>query len=337
MTLLASPTTTADWMTAGGTVAAAGFALIATIVAIWQLSRIANQLTLAAQTNVSQAYAVVSERMAFLRDLLANDDAALYPYFYSGRDPLKKQPRSRRKPPRQDVLELACEAIVDFADVCVEQRKIIPHADMDWSTWDAYFRFLYQNSPVLKRFLKENKDLYPDYLTTVFGHIVVRDEDSGHVRSEWQVDESDEGLGGYPWMRTWLITELLDPTTNETEKRRKPKTLKAAVLRPVHASTIDVRFTWGGVDGEEQHEIESVLYSWVLSQLKSSKRWRTANIFVDGEDQDPRSAVLASISRWRRVWTFVVRLPARLYTALFGTRATGREPFLAPNVHISPR
>jgi cytochrome oxidase assembly protein ShyY1 len=79
MILLASATT--EWITAAGTVAAALFALIATGVALWQLPRISKQLTLAAETNVSQAYSVVSERMSSLRNLLAEDDAALYPYF----------------------------------------------------------------------------------------------------------------------------------------------------------------------------------------------------------------------------------------------------------------
>jgi len=197
--ILFASTTTAEWLTAYGTVAAAGFALIATIVAVWQLPRIAGELTLAAQTNVSQAYAVVAERSAALRDLLANNEADLYPYFYERLRPHSKRERSFPKPPNEGTLQLACEAIVDFADVCVEQRKSIPGADMDWSTWDAYFRDLYQHSPVLKQFLRDNKDFYPDYLTTVFGYIVVRDEQTGNVKSEWKVSEKRRGeMHGFP-------------------------------------------------------------------------------------------------------------------------------------------
>jgi hypothetical protein len=43
----------------------------AAAVAAWQLLKIGNQLRLTAETNLSSAYAVVSERMAALRDLLA--------------------------------------------------------------------------------------------------------------------------------------------------------------------------------------------------------------------------------------------------------------------------
>jgi hypothetical protein len=78
MTLLASAFT--DWVTLA-------FAGVARLIAAWQLPKIGNQLRLAAETNVSSAYSVVSERMASLRDILAADDAALYPYFYSGLDP----------------------------------------------------------------------------------------------------------------------------------------------------------------------------------------------------------------------------------------------------------
>jgi hypothetical protein len=315
MTLLAS-TSTAEWMTASATVAAAAFALIATFVAVWQLRRIANDLTLAAQANVSQAYAVVSDRMAVLRDLLANDDAALYPYFYSGRDPLKKRPCSLRKPPNQDVLELACEAIVDFADVCVVQRKSIPHEDMDWSSWDAYFRYLYQHSPFLKGFLRGKKDFYPDYLTSVFGYIVVRKEHTGEVVSEWQVEELKDGLKGYSWMRTWLITRF--PKKGDTSG--VTRTIEAAVQAPgEHSTSVEVSFTWPNVDATELDELESVI-SWVLWQLKSSSRWRTAKILV--KDQDPRTARLMSLT-WRR--------------RLFGPRGPQRERYLPPKIPFGSR
>jgi hypothetical protein len=131
------------------------------------------------------------------------------------------------------VLQLACEAIVDFADVCVEQRNSIRHAEMDWSTWDAYFRYLFQNSPVLQRFLRENKDFYPDYLTSVFGYIVVRVEHTGEVASEWQVEESEEGLQGYPWIRTWLITKI----RKDKDKSGNTTTLEAAVQAPDRVAT----------------------------------------------------------------------------------------------------
>ena len=306
MTLLASAIT--DWVTLA-------FAGVATLVAAWQFPKIGNQLRLAAETNLSSAYAVVSERMAALRDLLADNDAALYPYFYSGLDPDDEQAPSSLERPSEDVLQLACEAIVDFADVCVEQRKSIPHGEMDWSTWDAYFRYLYQQSPVLRGFLRENKDFYPDYLTSVFGYIVVRKEHTGVVLSEWQVEESEDGLQGYPWMRAWVITKIPDEDDETTETKR----LEAAVQAPEErASTIDVLFTWSGIDATD--ELESVLYSWVLWQLKSSSRWRNANILV--ENQSPRTERLQSIPLSRR---------------LFGPRGPQREAFLPPKIPFGSR
>jgi hypothetical protein len=306
MILLASAIT--DWITLV-------FAGVATFIAAWQLPKIGNQLTLAAETNLSSAYAVVSERMAALRDLLAANDAVLYPYFYSGVDPNGEQARSLPERPNPDVLQLACEAIVDFADVCVEQRKSIPDADMDWSTWDAYFRYLYQHSPVLQEFLRENKAFYPDYLTSVFGYIVVRKEHTGEVLSEWQVDESEEKLERYPWMRTWVITKI--PTEDDTTG--VTKSLEATVKDPEeHASTIDVLFTWSGIEATDA--LGSVLYSWVLWQLKSSSRWRNANILV--ENQRLRTERLQSIPWSRR---------------LFGPRGPQREAFLPPKIPFGSR
>jgi hypothetical protein len=302
MTLLASAFT--DWVTLA-------FAGVATLIAAWQLPKIGNQLRLAAETNVSSAYSVVSERMASLRDILAADDAALYPYFYSGLDPDDEHDRSLPKRPNEDVLQLACEAIVDFADVCVEQRNSIRHAEMDWSTWDAYFRYLFQNSPVLQRFLRENKDFYPDYLTSVFGYIVVRVEHTGEVASEWQVEESEEGLQGYPWIRTWLITKI----RKDEDKSGNTTTMEAAVQAPDRvATTVGVQFTWEDVDARERDALEPVLYSWVLWQLKSSNRLQTANIV---DDRSTRYALLGPIT-WRR--------------RLFGPRRRPRERFLAPEV-----
>ena len=286
--MLASTIT--DWLS---------FALGAAAVAIafWQLPKIGNEIRLGAQANLSSAYSVVSDRMAALRDVLAADDAALYPYFYLGRDPEDEEAQALREQPSEDVLQLACEAIADFADVCVEQRKSITAGEMDWSTWDAYFRYLYQNSPVLQRFLRENQDFYPDYLMSVFGYVVVRDERTGVVHSEWEVAESEDDVGGYPWMRTWLIKKIGED--DETEM------LTAAVRAPVQpgSTTIDVDCTW---TVDQQENVELVLYSWVLWQLTSSNLWESARI-VEGETV--RTARLVPSPRWRH--PFAPRVPPR--------------------------
>jgi len=119
------------------------------------------------------------------------------------------------------------------------------------------------------------------------------------------------------------------------DKQRTTKRL-AAVLGPIHgASTIDVRFTWVGVDpgidSKEQRKLESVLYSWVLTQLQSSKQWRTANIFVQDE-RTPRRALLGAATRRRRLWEFAKSAPTRL----LGIFRPKPETFLAPVVHIRP-
>jgi hypothetical protein len=317
MSLLAEATTaatTADWITAWAAVATAAIALVATGVAFWQLPQIRKQLTLVAHANASQAYDVVAERMASLRNILADDDAALYPYFYESRDPSNVSYSKA-------ALDLACEAIVDFADVCVEQRKSIAGADMDWSSWDAYFRHLYQHSPVLKAFLSENLDFYPDYVTTVFGYIRVRDELNGAVTSEWEVREADpQEVAGYPWIRTWVMTQI-SQRDGKGELKPVPETmintLKAAVSPAGDASAVKVRFTWH-VDDVKTKELEPFLFSWVLSQLESSSRLRTAEICVVGEKRR-RRARLGSHTGRRRLWPVV-------------TRNSPRERYLAQNV-----
>jgi hypothetical protein len=309
--LLASTLT--DWLNAVGALGAACFALVGLALAFWQLPRISRQLKLSADTNVAQAYGAVSDRMASFHDILAADRAAFDPYFYGNAAP-DDPPTPGREAPSAHELELVCEAIVDFADVCVEERKCIAGAEMDWSTWDAYFRFIYQNSPALRAYLRDNTDFYPDYITAVFGFIVVREEAAGEIVSVWEVAEDPDGLKGYPWMRTWILTSIHLPSGAPTGER-----LVAAVNRPDARapSLVEVACRWEGVSEEERAMLTPALHSWVLGQLAASTRLRTARI-RDSEGADV---------------TYRLEAPAFASARAQAARASGtappRERFLA--------
>jgi hypothetical protein len=195
MSLLASAAT--DWIQV---ILAALFGSLIVV----QLIDIKRQTKQSALANVSESYAQISVGMASFRSILFQTPE-WYGYFFEGDDPrndgLNKDELRR--------LEFVCDEIVDLADTVIEQRHTVPGAEMDWSTWDAYLRFIYQNSPLLRWYLRENKELYPDYVLTVFGFIIVRDEDTddtgkvrniGKVQSEWRVDEwpSDQIEGQDP-------------------------------------------------------------------------------------------------------------------------------------------
>jgi hypothetical protein len=196
--LLASAVT--DWI---GLVLTAVFGSLVVL----QLIDIKKQTRQSALANVSESYGAISEGMAsFRRSLSQEPDWSRY--FFEGADPDDADdPRNAELDDDDHIqLDLVCDEIVDLADTVIEQRHTVPGAEMDWSTWDAYLRSIYQNSPLLRRYLRENNEFYPDYVLTVFGYIIVRDEDTddtgkvrsiGKVQSEWRVDEwpSDQTEG----------------------------------------------------------------------------------------------------------------------------------------------
>lgn len=51
-----------------------------------------------------------------------------------------------------------CEKLSDFIQLTFNQRHLIPKED--WETWWNYFLDLYQESPVLREFLKTRKNWY---------------------------------------------------------------------------------------------------------------------------------------------------------------------------------
>jgi hypothetical protein len=328
--------TLTEWIAAvGGGIAGA----VAAFIAIWQLPEIKRAGKLSARANVSQSYAVVSERMSNLQDVLMERPDWI-PYFYEDESP-SLGGRAKAK------LDLICEAIADFADAVIEQRRTVTAYDpdgMDWSTWDAYFRFLYQNSPVLRESLRANRDFYPDYVFSVFGYIVVRDEESGALVDEWAVrewnrpdpDAEDEftnwfdgsfgsgaGVVGYPWIRTWLITKIVGDAP----------TIVASVRPPGADATAEVRFACYPEGSGDPKEVMGVpdeglfppIPSWVLAQLQSSTRARRVEVFLNprGTGQYYHARLRPAGRLGRRAW--IVRRPP------------AREAFLAPAIPIEKR
>jgi hypothetical protein len=338
--------TLTEWIGAvGGGIAGA----VAAFIAIWQLPEIKRAGKLSARANVSQSYAVVSERMSDLQDVLMENPDWI-PYFYKNKDPGNTLGGADRAK-----LGLVCEAIADFADGLIEQRRTVMAYDpdaMDWSTWDVYFRFLYQNSPVLREALRENRDFYPDYVFSAFGYIIVRDAESGVLDSEWAVrewsrdgpdeDEGDPptswfdekfgaeaGGSGYPWIRTWLIEKIADE-----EKDREP--VLAVWTRRGESETAAVSFAcYPDADPEQVLRLPASEYfppvlSWVIGLLQASTRLRTVDVFLKKG---------AAMELYCRVPLEPPVLPRRLIARVAHPRIrrTPREGFLAPAIAIPAR
>jgi hypothetical protein len=260
-------------------------------------------------------------------------------YFFEGEDPREDKPRAKT----MVGLELVCDEIVDLADTVIEQRRTVPGAEMDWSTWEAYLRDVYQNSPLLKRYLQESIQFYPDYVLSAFGYIIVRDEDTGEVQSEWSVDEwrsarakapyperldsvlerwgidprsVSNAAHKYPWFRTWVITRI-----GRNAEDRGPRLV--AVTDPVKSDPerANVRFAWcesgDNLDPEEvTKQAKRHLQDWVLVVLQTSGRLKKANVKFDS--QTMTEVVLRERARWRlpRLWD----------------KKRTREQYLAPTI-----
>jgi hypothetical protein len=254
-----------------------------------------HQLRIAAGAATSRQYGLVSEGMYRLTEMfMAQPD--LLKYFYEEREPeddLSEAAKVR--------LELICEAILDFADSVVEQKRALEGSQgmssMDWSTWDAYFRFLYAASPRLRAFLGENIDFFPDYVLAVFGLINVRDDWTGELVSQWEVSavtpakdkaeiaekETNDAtwhlidrlwpktgdrwrwVGGptFPWIGTWLIRRIQGE--GETSEEEKSAALLAAVRLPSKHG-VEIRVWTKHVDKLALQ----VLRSWLVGSLEGS-------------------------------------------------------------------
>ena len=218
--------------TALGSLASLVTAVIAVLAARYALGQVRglrDQLAVSVRQGVSQLYGQVSSFMFQLNDTLDKNPGWIE-YFYDAAPPRADgTPKDRTLRLR---LENMCERYMDLVDGVVEQHHAMPRSieqrSMDWSTWEFYFRYLYRHSPVLREYVRDNLDFYPDYIFAALGHIVVRTPASGQVTARWVVrevtepgaEDSDDRrlacrlfgdgalngvLSGYPWIRPWLI------------------------------------------------------------------------------------------------------------------------------------
>lgn len=248
-----------------------------------QLRSLAREHKLATNAATSQLYAEVSVAMDRVSRVF-NERPALIPYLYENKPapPVDRAPSVRRR------LDNVCESVLDMVDAVVEQRRSLPaDVSMDWSTWDAYFRYMFANSPVLQEFVDDNADFYPDYLFAALGRIVVRDTATGRVLSRWNVrelapdDAADaESLGvgpvsavidpaslpepGFPFLRTWLIERKQSARATEPAAAA----LVAAVegVSPVEAKVTMRWLAAPGHDAVRVRELE-VLQHWIVGTM----------------------------------------------------------------------
>jgi len=162
-------------------VASAAVAALATVVAVFvawvQLRSLAQDSKVTRTATVSTAYSAISEGSDRISSRLL-ERPRVYERFW---DESAKHLEERRA-------ELIAEMYLDFVDSVIEQQRGIVD-DMDWSAWDSYFRTLYRESPVLRSYIGENFDYYPDYTYYHLGLIVVRTGDRGEILSRWRSHE----------------------------------------------------------------------------------------------------------------------------------------------------
>ena len=268
-----------DWGTFGAAIVAA----IALTFAWLQVKGLRDQTALAAQAGVSQAYGEGIRGMTFIHKIfLANP--GWIPYFYDGH----KAPKANSKKRAQ--LEYVCEILMDFLDTVVEQRNAMPSSDMDWSTWETYFRGVYASSPIMREWAKANIDHYPDYEFAVLGFIIVRDPLYGKVLSHWSAVEIDTdgepdsevaqrlqvdeiGIASesrYPWLRAWMIERVLPESG--------PKVEVVVSVRLRTRRHADVKLRWLSA---YDHQASEVLSSWILGILGSSALIEQATLTTD--------------------------------------------------------
>lgn len=272
-----------DWWVAVGQWAGILIALGGLVFVLIQVRDLAKQQKLAAKAATSLLYGVVSEAMSRVNNLFY-----LHPewvrYFYEGEEAPARDTDLRTQ------LDMVCELVMDFVDAVVEQKRVLP-ADiaMDWSTWEAYFRFLYARSPMLQEFVEDNLDFYPDYFLAALGYLVVRERKTGETLSTWTArelnpDEKDpkqlphvtlaagileyEKLPprGFPWNRTWIISRKAETVGHEASF---PVVVAAVVGTAV--DQVRVTWRWSPQSNEtafvrEQH----VLRCWVLGTMEGT-------------------------------------------------------------------
>ncbi len=272
-----------DWWAAAGQWAGIVVALFGLVFVVIQVRDLARQQKLAAKAATSLLYGVVSEAMYRVNNVFYEHPGWVQ-YFYEA----VEAPSRLSEAELLTQLDRVCELVMDFVDAVVEQKRVLPaEVSMDWSTWEAYFRYLYVNSPVLRTFIDENLDLYPDYFFAAFGYLVVRERDTGHILSTWiacEVDPDERDPEqvphvtmaaailerkklppqGFPWNRTWIIRRKAEAAGQEASS--------TVVVAAVEGNGVDqakVALRWRLQSNETQlsdRELK-VLQYWVLGTM----------------------------------------------------------------------
>lgn len=255
-------------------IAVAVFALAALYLTRIQLRALGSQIEQANQASIAQSYGSIIQMATEINNIFL-DHPEWYPYFYkgaeAGRDPEHEELR--------DQLEHVSETFVDFLDMLHELRSVTPFSPMDWSLWENYFRYVFNNSPALRSYVNDSTNQLPDYQLTSMGFIVVRDGVSGQVVGNWhacEFDERDESHtlamqrlwgnewrarvapAGYPWVRTWMM--------------RRTGDAGPSVIAPVSmTSPQEARVSVHWLSECPDVRTEETLNSWILGILTGSK------------------------------------------------------------------
>jgi hypothetical protein len=303
------------------TIAVAIIALTALYFTRAQLKVLGDQVAQASQATIVQTYSSISSATAeFNKTFLENPK--WYQFFYEG------QKADDEEIALRDELGHVCEIFMDYVDVVIELRNSAPFSAVDWSTWESWFRCIYNNSPVLREWVLDNIPFYPDYEFAIFGFIVMRDPLSGVIVEKWHIfefDENDEShkmaaqkiwaegwrssvpTDGYPWVRTWVMGRIED---------KEPALI--ATVEITRSDQAEVTVHWLlAVDNAHDPEL---LYSWIAGTLSGSKLIASVIIKkclmlqVEGE-------IFYRIRKASRRRDFIV-FPNR--------HVISREPFLVP-------
>jgi hypothetical protein len=254
------------------TIAVAVVALAALYFTWAQLRVLSKQMAQANRVAITQAYSEVSSATAEF-DKLFLDHPEWHPYFYEGKEADSEDLELIK------ALDHICESLMDYVDVVIELRNLAPFSGMDWSTWETWFRFFYNNSPAFRVWALDNISICPDYELAVLGLIVMRDRLSGVVTEKWHACEYDENNAshntaaqhlwaedwkaripeaGYPWVRMWMMRRIEDA---------EPSML--ATVSITHPGEARVSVHWLSPPSHV-HDPE-LLYSWIAGTLSGSK------------------------------------------------------------------
>jgi hypothetical protein len=270
--------------------------VLAAWFALGQIREIRLEARITAKATTSQLYGIVSEHMHQLNEVFDRNPDWI-PHFYDNEPAPSASDESPESVTLRRRLDNLCEGIMDFVDCIIEQRRNMPsRASMDWSTWMAYFRYLYAGSPVLREHIASNLDYYPDYVLAATGFIVVRDQISGEVHGTWWARQFDRteaedqaladhlfgsplpscvGLEGFPWIRTWVAKPQQNEGEESTAEQPDPRAVIAAV-EPGEPGSARVQVR---IRGNPSAADLAAIRAWIVDTLSDSSQIKIVEFF----------------------------------------------------------